>query len=94
MENAVERAIRILGPSMFEASVRTGIHPATLYKWVKAKRVKDGRRAVELSRATGGQVTVEELVGFSEPSGNGGGVKSTATSCDGVATATESQAAA
>jgi DNA-binding transcriptional regulator YdaS (Cro superfamily) len=80
MENAVEKAIRILGPSVFEASMKTGIPPATLYKWIEAKRIKDGRRAVQVSRATGGQVTVEELVGYTEESPNGGTRRSSATS--------------
>jgi DNA-binding transcriptional regulator YdaS (Cro superfamily) len=74
MENAVEKAIRLLGPSMWEAAIRTRIHPTTLYKWAKAGRIKDGRRAVEVSRLTEGQVTIEELVGAS-PNGQPNGTE-------------------
>jgi hypothetical protein len=70
MENAVEKAIRLLGPTLFQASVRTGIQPSTLWKWAKAGRIKDGLRAVELSRATDGAVSVEELVGATSENGD------------------------
>jgi hypothetical protein len=69
MENAVEKAIRILGGSL-QATLKTGIHPTTLWKWAQAGRIKDGARAVLVSRATDGEVSVEELVG-AEPVGNG-----------------------
>ena len=72
MENAVEKAIRLLGPTLFEAAVRTGIQPSTLWKWKRDGRIKDGRRAVEVSRLTEGQVTIEELVGAS-PNGQPNG---------------------
>ena len=71
MENAVSKAIRILGPTLFQAAVRTGIQPTTLWKWAKAGRIKDGLRAVQIARLTDGQVTVEELVGAS-PNGHPG----------------------
>jgi DNA-binding transcriptional regulator YdaS (Cro superfamily) len=61
MENAVEKAIRLLGGSL-QATIKTGIHSTTLWKWAKSGRVKDGQRALIIARAVDGAVTLEELV--------------------------------
>jgi len=86
MKNPVQRAIDAVGGPT-KASFITQFSAAQIYNWRDQGYVKDGKAAVLLARASG--VPVEELVGLSVGP-NGGGVKSTATSCDGEPTATES----
>jgi hypothetical protein len=87
MKNPVGRAIEIVGGPT-KASFITQFSAAQIYNWRDQGYVKDGKAAVLLARASG--VPVEELVGLEATGPNGGGVKSTATSCDGEPTATES----
>ena len=86
MKNPVQRAIDAVGGPT-KASFITQFSAAQIYNWRDQGYVKDGKAAVLLARASG--VPVEELVGLSVGP-NGVGVKSTATSCDGEPTATES----
>lgn len=60
-ENAVERAIRLLGGT-FETAAKLRIQPTTLWRWGKKGYVANGPRAKLIADATGGKVTVEELV--------------------------------
>jgi hypothetical protein len=73
MENAVQQAIRLLGPTLFEAAVKTGIQPTTLWKWARAGRVKDGLKAHALAKATNFAVSLEDLLGIPRPEAPNGG---------------------
>ena len=66
MENAVQKAIRLLGPTLFEASITLRIQQSTLFRWAQIGRVRDGRRAYQIAKATGFQVPLLELFGVVE----------------------------
>jgi hypothetical protein len=91
MENPVEKALHLLGDTLWEASKKLDIQPSTLWKWKDAGRVKHGPSAIKISDAVQGAVTIRELLTGEFDNGNGGRRKeSTATSCDGGASASES----
>jgi len=73
MENPVEKAIRVLGGTAFAASLKTGIHPTTIWKWARAGRVKDGAKAFIIAEATEGAVSARELATGVYDSENGDG---------------------
>jgi len=87
MKNIVARAVELVGGPT-RATVLTGFSAAQIYNWRDQGFVKDAAACCLLAEASG--LPVQELAGLVRSGPDGRWIKSTATSCDGVISDSES----
>jgi len=80
MENAAQKVVRLLG-GVTKAAIVAQVNPKSVYLWMDKGIITQPQAARRLALACS-EVTLEELLFGLNGGPNGGGVKSTATSCN------------